>query len=206
MNPVNKLIEKFLSVNNLVYKDKWNSVDNQKKFSELFKRKSGGSNTNKNGLFYENETSLEDMYEIETKTNTHNVVVMKGVKLVHTPQNLFRRYTKGKYNPYIHECHGTKNPDDCFIDEDNKKIYWIEKKYQQVGGSVCEKLQGVGCKVRNLEQRYRDYKIIYILWLTDWYKENCKGELEYLSYINIPVIWASDPECKNKIVDIITSR
>ena len=34
---------------------------------------------------------------------------------------------------------GCKEPDECYIDNANKTMFIIEKKFQQVSGSVCEK-------------------------------------------------------------------
>ena len=36
----------------------------------------------------------------------------------------------------ITKAHGCKNPDECYIDLENKVIFIIEKKFQQVPGSA----------------------------------------------------------------------
>lgn len=164
----------------------------------------GGAKTNEHGLFYEKETNLESKYTVTRKYTTHEIVSMEDVELVRVPQGKFMPYMKDRANSSIKKCHGAKKPDDCFINEEEKHIYWIEKKYQKSSGSVCEKIQGAPCKRRNIEMRYPGYKVTYILWLTDWFKKNCEAEMEYFSENNIPTIYSSDPDSKEKIVSIIT--
>lgn len=43
--------------------------------------------------------------------------------------------------------HGCKQPDECLIDENNKILFILEKKFQNNNGSVCEKIQKVYCKI-----------------------------------------------------------
>lgn len=166
----------------------------------------GGAKTNEHGLFYENQTRLDSKYKVISKYTTHEIVSVGNMELelVHVPQGKFMPYMKDRADEGIKICHGAKKPDDCFINEGKKHIYWIEKKYQTTSGSVCEKIQGAGCKRTNIKSRYPGYEVTYILWLTEWFKKNCEGEMEYLSSINIPIFWSSDEDSKEKIMSIIT--
>jgi len=44
---------------------------------------------------------------------------------------------------------------------------------------------------------------VYIYCLSDWFKKNCKAELEYLEYKNIPVFWGNSNIYKTNIIKYI---
>ena len=111
----------------------------------------------------------------------------------------------GGMDTNVPRAHGCKNPDECYIDEEDKKIFIIEKKCQQVRGSVCEKIQTSDFKVWQYSRTFPGYKVVYIYCLSDWFKENCKAELEYLAFKGVPVFWGNDVEYKRKIVYFISS-
>ena len=50
---------------------------------------------------------------------------------------------------------------------------------------------------------FPSYNIVYIYCLSDWFKENCKTELEYLEYLNIPLFWGNDSNYKDNIINFI---
>ena len=106
-------------------------------------------------------------------------------------------------NHQIVKAHGCKQPDECFINEYNKTIFIIEKKFQQTSGSVCEKIQTSDFKLWQYSRTFPKYQIVYIYCLSDWFKENCQAELEYLEYKKIPVFWGSNSDYKNKIIKFI---
>lgn len=49
------------------------------------------------------------------------------------------KYMSHAINKSIPIAHGCKQPDECYINEKTKTIFIIEKKFQQISGSVCEK-------------------------------------------------------------------
>ena len=110
----------------------------------------------------------------------------------------------GEYND-IPKLHGTKEPDGCFINEDSKQIIILEKKFQNGGGSVAEKLQTPVNKIRNLSRRYVSYKIFYIYWLSDWFKDNAKAELLDLVEDKIPYFIGLSYDIKTKVVQQINN-
>ena len=81
----------------------------------------------------------------------------------------------------------------------------IEKKFQQVPGSVCEKIQTSDFKKWHYSRLIPDYEIVYIYCLSDWFRANCKAELAYSAMINVPIFWGGDDDYKSKIIDFITS-
>ena len=172
----------------------------------------GGSNTNKNGLPYEELTDLHDRITIleENKYSSKIVFDKKSRKsivnkksFILTKQcNLFK-CMKDDIDTNIEKAHGCKNPDECYIDKELKNMIIIEKKFQQCGGSVCEKIQTPDFKLWQYSRSFPDYKIIYIYCLSDWFKENCKAELEYLDFKGIPYFWGNSKTYKDDIINFI---
>ncbi len=165
----------------------------------------GGANTNKNGLTYEEKTNLDSEFEIIRKCKNFKIIKFKlsQKELKYTKQGSFFKTMENDVDKTIPKAHGCKNPDECFIDYENKIIYIIEKKFQQISGSVCEKIQTSDFKKWQYRRTFPQFKIHYIYCLSDWFKENCKAELQYLEYTEIPVFWGNDKEYKNKIKKFI---
>jgi hypothetical protein len=168
----------------------------------------GGSNTNKNGLSYEEKTDLSTEYKIIERLNCENCIFLQ----FNNSEKIYSRISKehiftciSGIDKSIKSAHGCKKPDECYIDSIRKIIFIIEKKFQQVSGSVCEKIQTGHFKLYHYRKTFPTYKIVYIYCLSDWFKDNCKAELEYLKYINIPVFWGNDIDYKSKIINFITN-
>ena len=166
----------------------------------------GGANTNKNGLPYEELTDLHSEFTIHTKNKNSFTISFNckpEMQLIYTKQSRLFKCMKDAVDTSVNKAHGCKNPDECYIDKTSKTIIIIEKKFQQVGGSVCEKIQTPDFKVWQYERTFPDYKIIYIYCLSSWFKSNCKAELEYLEYKNIPVFWGNSETYKKDIIEYI---
>lgn len=165
----------------------------------------GGTKTNENGFSYEKITDLDDKITIEKQLKTSSIIKFNGSEKSFTKTkqaNLFK-YMKDKINTKIIKAHGCKNPDECYIDEEFKNIFIIEKKFQQCLGSVCEKIQTPDFKLWQYSRTFPDYNIIYVYCLSDWFKKNCIAELEYLDFKNIPYFWGSSETYKDDIIKFI---
>ena len=165
----------------------------------------GGSKTNKNGLSYEEATSLDDRITIVEKNRFSNIIRFADSKKLYTKTkqaDLFKDM-KDEINTDIEKGHGCKNPDECYIDKDLKNLFIIEKKFQQCPGSVCEKIQTPDFKLWQYSRTFPDYAIIYVFCLSDWFKKNCIAELEYLDFKNIPYFWGSSETYKDDIITFI---
>lgn len=165
----------------------------------------GGKNTNKNGLSYEEMTDLTDRITILENNKFFSKIIFNSNKkcFIKTQQaNLFK-YMTNEINTDIKKAHGCKNPDECYIDEELKNIFIIEKKFQQCGGSVCEKIQTPDFKLWQYSRTFPNYNIIYIYCLSDWFKENCKAELEYLDFKNIRYFWGNSESYKDDMINFI---
>ena len=97
-------------------------------------------------------------------------------------------------------------PDEAIVDEHNKIIYIIEKKFQTCEGSVDEKLQTGICKKDFYTDQFLNYKIIFIYTLSDWFKnKKYNWVIKYLEKHRIHVLFGSDIEYTNKIIKIISN-
>jgi len=165
----------------------------------------GGSNTNKNGLPYEKLTELDNRITIVEKSKFSSKIKFEHNSriFVKTKQSNLFKYMKDKIDITIPKAHGCKNPDECYIDNELKNMFIIEKKFQQCSGSVCEKIQTPDFKVWQYSRTFPDYNIIYIYCLSDWFKKNCIAELEYLNFKGIPYFWGSSETYKNDIIKFI---
>ena len=135
----------------------------------------GGSKTNKNGLSFEGRTNL-----IQSLDNNKNISIVDTNKI----------YYSGKYVGYYCEKHSFYNrflqknnidwksliskkylPDGVLVNELNKTVYVVEKKFQESSGSVDEKLQTCDFKkkiyTRLIEKT--GYKTEYYYLWNDWF-------------------------------------
>lgn len=165
----------------------------------------GGSNTNKNGIPYEEITDLDDRIIVIEKSKFSNTINFNGNKKTFTKtkqSNLFKCMSD-EINTNIEKAHGCKNPDECYIDKELKNMFIIEKKFQQVPGSVCEKIQTPDFKLWQYSRTFPNYNIVYIYCLSEWYGKNCIAELEYLDYKNINYFWGNSETYKDDIINFI---
>ena len=101
----------------------------------------GGSNTNKNGLLYENQKDINTEYDIIDENKNYTIIKFKNYdkKFITGTKKQFMKYLDDLENKNIKKLHGTKEPDNWFINDNN--IFILELKFQQCNGSTCEKLQ-----------------------------------------------------------------
>ena len=168
----------------------------------------GGANTNKNGLPYEELTDLKTQFLVTYRTNDFLEIVFNndtnGYKFVYTKQKGFSNFMDEYYNSDIPKAHGCKNTDESFIHRESKTIFIIEKKFQTVSGSVCEKIQTGPFKKWNYSQMFPDFNVIYIYCLSDWFKTYCKAEITGLANeFGIPVFFGSNKNYKTEMVNFI---
>ena len=158
-----------------------------------------GSKTNRNGLKFESKTSLSEYYVEE-----HVRFKKDGPMFILGNKSKLKKYmiAKGEYSN-VGDAHGCIQPDECYINEESKTIFIIEKKSQRVQGSACEKIQSADFKKWQYGRLYPNYSIVYIYCLSNWFKDNCKSELEYLAYKGVPVLFGDDADYKTKMIDLL---
>ena len=167
----------------------------------------GGSNTNKNGLPYEKLTDLNDCFTTIEKNKISSKIRFNKYEniFIRTKQSQFFKYMENHIDKNIKKAHGCKNPDECYINENTKTIFIIEKKFQQVSGSVCEKIQSPDFKLWQYNRTFPKYNIVYIYCLSEWFKKNCEAEIEYLFFKQIPVFWGNSDTYKDDIINFIVN-
>lgn len=78
-------------------------------------------------------------------------------------------------------------PDEGYFSLTTNTLIIIEKKYQQVAGSVDEKLQTCGFKKKQYEKLckpIKDVKVEYVYVLNDWFKDRAyRDVLEYIEEV-----------------------
>jgi hypothetical protein len=78
-------------------------------------------------------------------------------------------------------------PDEAFVNEVEKMLYIIEKKFQHQPGTVDEKLQTCDFKLKQYKKlaNLNGYDVKYIYLLSDWFKQDqYKDVLEYINSVN----------------------
>ena len=185
----------------------------------------GGAKTNKNGLYYEDITDLNSEFDVvkldiidkskskKIKSNICRTIKFKkdnnNRKFLYLPKAALYKWMEkqGERNTEIDKAHGCKEPDEAYFHKYiNKKggvLIIAEKKYQICSGSVCEKLPSACFKKSHYKKQFPNCNIYYVFSLSDWFKNNCKVELEHLKEINIECFWGSTEEYKDKLVKFI---
>lgn len=156
----------------------------------------GGAQTNKNGLKFEEETSLKDAFEKEgfvlnsINKKIHNVYYEEKQIGVVLKKNGFYEYFKllkkiNKIPVWKNYISKKLYPDEIFLNFKDKTLYIIEKKYQKGNGSVDEKLQTFQFKIYEFEKFtpiLNDVDKIKYYYLTNdfYHTEKYKDLREYI--------------------------
>jgi len=99
----------------------------------------GGKNTNKNGLWFENITSIEPLLnDLQFTKNKDNCLQNDNGTLIYAYKNQLKKLFKKKFNIEL-----TREPDEAFLIKNKNNSYTLkilEKKNQNGSGSVYDKL------------------------------------------------------------------
>ena len=135
----------------------------------------GGSQTNSNGLKFEQSTLLDDALR-EKGYIVKDCYVYLGdnlpIGMSVNKRNLYSKFFE-KYNIDYRQFNSKRwEPDDCYISFNNKSAYIIEKKFQNSSGSVDEKLAACHFKWLEYNKLFSviGYKTTYIFVLNDWFR------------------------------------
>lgn len=153
----------------------------------------GGAQTNRNGLQFEQTTSLNDIllhagYEIHNQYD-----VYKNNRLIGYSVNKSKFSTVFLRNhdiDYLQYNSKRWDPDEAFVNLENSTVYIIEKKFQHSGGSVDEKLSTFPFKKREYEKLLNPigFNVVYIYLLSsDWFNTaKYKDYFDYMTELGCP--------------------
>ncbi len=145
----------------------------------------GGSRT-LTGLKFEKRISLKELFNsLPDYSFTDNSLYFKGGKVAEffEKHNLYKKLLEPKNIDYKKIISKKLLPDDALLVLTNKKLYIIEIKFQEVAGSVDEKLQTCDFKKRQYQKLLAPLKIEveYVYVLNEWFKN--PGYKDVLDYI-----------------------
>jgi hypothetical protein len=133
----------------------------------------------------------------------------------------FKRFTGRQFNKKestmdidtsFGKCHGCIFPDEVILQSSkvegisvlhNPCLYIIEKKYQNTKGSACEKIQTWEFKNWYYTRKFKNHKVYYIYCLSNWFKENCKTEIEYLLSKGANIFWGETEGYEKDLLEFI---
>ncbi|MBU1093341.1 MAG: hypothetical protein KKH01_02635 [Firmicutes bacterium] len=152
----------------------------------------GGSKTTVNGLKFEQTTDLSTAIENHGKYTLKDGKIFSGeneLGLVTQKHQMYKVILEPNHVKWEDEISKKILPDDVLylykkrVFCQAKKVFIIEKKYQEDNGSVDEKLQTCDFKLKTYKKLFRSItrKVEYIYVLSDWYKnEKYKDTLDYI--------------------------
>jgi hypothetical protein len=158
----------------------------------MIKNGKGGANT-KTGLVFEIE---KDLVVFLSKQSGYTTQKIEGYKqsffILYNKKQVARTFPKNDLYTFLEKEHNliwsdvlSKKllPDDALYVVLNNTVYIIEKKNQQVAGSVDEKLQTCDFKRKQYKKLFSrlNFEVEYIYLLSDWFKN--PSYKDYLDYI-----------------------
>ncbi len=150
----------------------------------MIKNGKGGGNT-KTGLVFEGKTDLTTFL---SNQNGYKVI---GNDVYYNNEKVARIFKKHGFYNFLEELgidwtkHISKRllPDDSIYVIINNTLYIIECKFQQVAGSVDEKLQTCDFKKKQYQKlmSQANIEVEYVYLLSDWFKDpRYKDVLDYI--------------------------
>ncbi len=145
----------------------------------------GGSRTNETGLKFERETSLEEaLRAVDFQIDGFKVYEPDGDLIAElAPKNQLYKFLEARDVPWRERVSKRLLPDEAIYSVKGHRLSIIEKKWQEVDGSVDEKLQTVGFKLRQYNRLVdgTGIEIKFIYLLNDWFASPRYADvLEYI--------------------------
>jgi hypothetical protein len=153
----------------------------------MIKGGTGGANTNKSGLEFERETSLS------TALGTAGFT-MEGDNIWRASLHVGQLIEKNKLYRFL-DSEGVDwgqlissklLPDEACYSVSKRSVTVVEKKWQEVSGSVDEKLQTCGFKIRQYKKLFEPIgiEVKYVYLLNDWFAHpKYHDVLEYIQEV-----------------------
>ena len=151
----------------------------------------GGSRTNKNGLSFEGRTSL-----IESLNQHSDISIQGNTNIYFNGKNIGYYCEKHQfYSTFVEPQLRRKGidwttltskkylPDSVIVNNENRTVYVVEKKFQEGSGSVDEKLQTCEFKKKIYQKliTLTGYETNYYYLLNEWYNQDQYNDVkEYI--------------------------
>lgn len=153
--------------------------------ARIANRFGGGARTNANGLHFEQTTSLDEALQDIGCVVRGCYVYRNGERIGMSVQkrNLYSMFLEPNGIDYRDFNSKQWQPDECFINFEQRIAFIIEKKFQNNSGSVDEKLPGCHFKKQEYEKLFRPlgYEVEYLYVFNDWfYDPRYRDTLEYI--------------------------
>lgn len=145
----------------------------------------GGAQTNRNGLLFEQTTSLNDAL-IDAGYHIENHAVYRGDFQIgmSVPQKRLYTHFLNPRGIYYHDYNSKEwRPDEAFINFENSTVYIIEKKFQNCAGSVDEKLPSCHFKKLEYQKLFHPlhFNVEFIYLFNNWFLDKkYRDTLEYI--------------------------
>jgi len=170
----------------------------------------GGANT-KTGLRFEKKVDFQDLLRKISGYEVKNLKEKVGQGVFFKGKLVARCFKKHQFYKYLEEERVNWRkllskkllPDDALLVIVRETLFIIEVKYQQIGGSVDEKLQTCDFKRKQYLKLVKSIglKVEYVYVLNDWFKApGYKDVLDYIDSVNchykfneLPLTWLGLP-------------
>ncbi len=177
----------------------------------MIKGGTGGGNT-KTGLIFEDRVDLITLFEKIDGYTIKKTDNNSGARIFYQKEEVARCFKKHEFYRFLLEYdidwkkHLSKQllPDNGLFVIVRDTLFIIEIKFQQVAGSVDEKLQTCDFKRKQYSKLVRslNWKVEYVYVLNDWFKKTSyKDTLDYINSMNchylfneIPLKWLGLPQ------------
>ena len=171
----------------------------------------GGAKT-KTGLVFEERVDLITLFQDINGYTVKDTNNNSGVHIYYNAKEVARCFKKHEFYRFLTEfkidwkAHLSKQllPDNGLFVVIRDTLFIIEIKFQQVAGSVDEKLQTCDFKRKQYSKlvQSQNWKVEYVYVLNDWFKQDSyKDTLNYINSMNchylfnkIPLKWLGLPE------------
>lgn len=137
---------------------------------------SGGANT-QTGMHFERNTQLRDMLNAveEYQVDARGKVFMDGKHVADLCEkySFYKQFLEPKGVVWKEHLSKRLLPDEALIVHNSKRVFIVEKKWQQCAGSVDEKLQTCDFKKKQYQKVVDStgYQVEYLYLFNDWFEK-----------------------------------